>query len=626
MYFFSNQPNLKGCDSETVKLRSLSLVSASPFRNQGGKIVATVQPFSSSNEDLYRSRSNTSPQETPLKKNSKSWCSTSLQESGVFEGESVEICHVTTQTELTDFPSLEKTNADLCAEIEKLNQFREKVEEGKNLALLAADNCDQQRLQYYKERVSALERKILIYESSGDVQTKRLADRLQKEVQLENLIKQYQDKISKLQSENRLLEDERNELEEIENDTRLLNQRLEVEMEVMSQRNIELEISKETYHEKYQEAKETIACLEETIQKYEERIFVLEEHENELRHQLEMISAIVPVVGAYCVWRARQMTTATRAETPKMPPSLTVTVEPMEVDEITSDDSATIALLQQRMSELLNREKELTQNISELNRAYNETLENADNLWAQMEKEYKERISAYEEGEQSLKAKLVQLEERLEKDSFYAQERITHLEETEMSLKDRITKLIKENKEIMAKNAALLEECNQLKEEYAKLRQYVEGPAADALDKEKRKIKLLEEELISATKMLKHTEEAHLEELCMLKNQLKSVNKELTHTEVTNSELKEEVETLECRIRELCKQRTIYEDKIKYLTEELKTKERVVRPPYLMEKSLAQELARPVRKSFSSDSSDCSRKSTEFLDRLEVSIFQLYKK
>lgn len=621
-------------------MRSLSLVTASPFRSQSGKIVATVQPFSSSSEDLYRSRSSsTSPQDTPKK--NKSWCSTSLQESGVFEGEPIEICHAATQTELIDFPNLVKTNAELCAEIEKLNRFREKVEENQGLALIASDSNDQRRLQYYKDRVSALESKVLIFESSGDLQTKRLADRLQKEIQLENLLRQYKDRILKLQSENRLLEDERNELEEIENDTRLLNQRLEIEMEVMSQRNIELEITKENYHEKYQEAKEMIACLEETIAKYEERIFVLEEHENDLKHQLELISALLPIMGAYCVWRARQRwlsahSLASPLELPApdttslIPDTSSVVVvvnttpaEPMEVDDSTSDDNATITYLQQRVNELLNREKELTQNISELNRAYNETLENADNLWAQMEKEYKERIAAYEDSELSLKSKLCQLEERLEKDSFYAQERITHLEDTEINLKDRITKLIKENKEIMAKNATLLEECNHLKEEYAKLRQYVDGPATEAIEKEKRKIKALEEELIMATKMLKNAEDAHLQEMVTLKGQLKTVSKELNHSEVTNGELKEEVETLEGRIRELSRQRTVYEDKIKYLSDELKSKERVVKPSYLMERSLAQELARPVRKSFSSDSSECSRRSTEFLDRLEVGIAQL---
>lgn len=250
-------------------------------------------------------------------------------------------------------------------------------------------------------------------------------------------------------------------------------------------------------------------------------------------------------------------------------------------------------------------------------------LENADNLWAQMEKDYKEKIARFEEGEVSFRAKLNQLEERLEKDSYYAQERITHLEESELGLKDRISKLIKENKEILAKNTALLEECRQLKEEYSKLQQYIDGPASDAMEKEKRKIKVLEDELLMATKMLKHTEEVHQDELHLLKSQLKTLNKELTHTEVTNSELKEEVETLESRLKELARQRSIYEEKIRYLTEELRGKERTLKLPYLTEKSLAQELARPVRRSnYSSDSSESSRRSTEFLDRLEVSLLK----
>lgn len=597
----------------------MSLVTASPFKsNQVGKIVATVQPFSSSNEDLYRSRTSSSPQDIPVKKASKSWISTSLQESGVFEGDPVDFCTVTTQTQPDDFP--EKTNAELCAEIEKLNKFREKIEEfsTKKLPLLPPTEIER-RLQYYRERVSVLENKVLVYESSGDTQVKHLADRLQREVQLESIVKQYSDKIARLTKEFRRVEDERNEFEEIENDTRLANQRIEEELEVMSHRNVELEISKDTYMEKYHEAKESVACLEECLQKCEERIFILEEHENDLKHQLETISQFIPLVGAYCTWKVRE------SIVPAIQPTqLAVTESPKEVD-ITEDkcccaDGYSYETLQARINELLTREKDLLQNISELNRAYNETLENADNLWAQMEKDYKEKISKYEEGEMSLKSKLAQLEDRLKHDSAYAQERITHLEESETSMKDRISKLIKENKEILAKNSALLEECRQLKEEYAKLRQYVEGPAADALDKEKRKIKVLEDELLMTTKMLKHTEEVHQDELMLLKTQLKAANKELTHTEVTNSELKEEVETLEARIKELATQRTIYEDKIKYLTEELKNKERAVKPPYLTERTLAQELARPVRRGYSSDSSDSSKRSTEFLDRIEVSV------
>lgn len=613
------QNTYKPSESETHHLRSLSLVTASPFKShQGCKIIATVQPFTSSNEDLYRSRTATSPpQDIPLKKTSKSWINTSLQESGVFEGDPIDFSTVTTQTEPDDFP--EKTNAELCAEIEKLNKFREKIEEfsTKKLPLLPPTEIER-RLQYYRERVAILENKVLVYESSGDTQMKHLADRLQREVQLENVVKQYSEKIARMTKDFRRVEDERNELEEIENDTRLANQRIEEELEVMSQRNVELEISKDTYMEKYHEAKESVACLEECLQKCEERIFILEEHENDLKHQLETILQFIPLIGAYCAWKVRD------SIVPAIQPVYQLPVQsPESPKESDTQEKCSCAesseILQTRINELLTREKDLLQNISELNRAYNETLENADNLWAQMEKDYKEKISKYEEGEMSLKSKLAQLEDRLKHDSAYAQERITHLEESETTMTDRISRLIKENKEILAKNSALLEECRQLKEEYAKLREYMEGPAVEALDKEKRKIKVLEDELLMTTKMLKHTEEVHQDELMLLKTQLKSANKELTHTEVTNSELKEEVETLEARIKELGTQRTIYEDKIKYLTEELKHKERVVKPPYLTERTLAQELARPVRRGYSSDSSDSSKRSTEFLDRIEVS-------
>ncbi|XP_063708386.1 LOW QUALITY PROTEIN: uncharacterized protein LOC134837008 [Culicoides brevitarsis] len=601
----------KPSESETHHLRTLSLVTASPFKSQSGKIIATVQPFSSSNEDLYRSRSEL-PSAVQKK---KSWINTSLQESGVFEGDPADFCTATTQTEPEDFP--EKTNAELCAEIEKLNKFREKIEEfsTKKLPLLPPTEIER-RLQYYRERVAVLENKVLVYESTGDTQTKHLADRLQREIQLESIVKQYSDKIAKLTRDFRRVEDERNELEEIENDTRLANQRIEEELEVMSQRNVELEISKDTYMEKYHEAKENVACLEECLQKCEERIFVLEEHENDLKHQLETITQFIPLVGVYCAWKGRESAMPAIAPVaPPMPAEVPQTVIQTIVEKC-SCDSVT-EKLQTRINELLAREKDLLQNISELNRAYNETLENADNLWAQMERDYKEKIFKYEEGEMNLKSKLAQLEDRLKHDSAYAQERITHLEESETAMKERISKLIKENKEILAKNAALLEECRHLKEEYTKLRQYVDGPAAEALEKEKRKIKVLEDELLMTTKMLKHTEEVHQDELSLLKTQLKSANKELTHTEVTNSELKEEVETLEAKIKELGSQRAMYEDKIKYLTEELKHKERAVKPPFLTERTLAQELARPIRRGYSSDSSDSSKRSTEFLDRIE---------
>lgn len=597
------------------------LVTSTPFKttpaHQQGKIVATVQPFSNSNNSTStngepKSISIASIAETfgGMKKSCK-WGSTSLQESGVFVDEMM-VSSAGTQTELEDFPCLERTNAELCAEIDKLNKFRQKIEEcsggsrvvknpvGVSLSL-PAESCEQRRLQYYVNRLEQLENKVKVYESSGDAQLRHLANRMQREIQLEGWVDQLSEKVGKLEDENERLEEERCELEEIENDTRLRLQRMEVDYEVMSQRNSELEMSKNQYQSKYQDARDSIMNLEELVLKCEERIFVLEETENELNDRIDLVLAFIPVLLMYNSWQLQEQMAATKRQFNAInyiPP------EHIEYYESTNGD------LQMRLNELMTREKELTQNIAELNRAYNETLENADNLWAQMEKEYKDKISKCETVETNLKSKISQLEERLSKDSEYAHERISHLEEAENSLKNRVSKLNKENKELIAKHAALLEEYSTLKEEYRKLQNYLRGPAAENLEKEKRKILTLEEELSHSTRQLKEVEDSHRSELGHLRGQLMCASKELNHIEVTNSELREEVETLEGRIRELLTLRNADDERIKHLAEELQAKQAQIQHMQHSGstkvgggagygRSLAQELGGPIKGSYS---------------------------
>lgn len=591
-------------------------VTSTPFKH--GKIVATVQPFSNNNSTTSASPNSNDPKglsiasiaETfgGMKKSSSKWACTSLQESGVFVDE-IMVSSVATQTELEDFPCLERTNAELCAEIEKLNKFRQKIEEcsgrrsGKNpvgVSLsLPAESCEQKRLQYYIDRLEQLENKIKVYESSGDQQIRQLANRLQREMQLEGWVKQLSERINKLEDENERLEEERCELEEIENDTRLKLQRMEIDYEVMGQRNAELEMTKSSYQSKYQDAKDNVVNLEELVHKCEERIFVLEETENELNDRIDLILAFIPVLLMFNTWQLHEQMAAARRHFAinYIPP------EHIEYYESSSDD------LQSRLNDLMTREKELTQNIADLNRAYNETLENADNLWAQMEKEYKDKISKCETVEANLKSKIAQLEERLIKDSDYAHERISHLEEAENSLKNRVSKLNKENRELIAKHAELLEEYTTLKEEYLKLQDYLRGPAAENLEREKRKIHTLEEELNHSTRLLKEAEMTHKSEVGQMRGKLMSATKELNHIEVTNSELREEVETLENRVRELLTLRNGDEERIRHLTEELQTK--LAQISQLQQykssssraachgRSLAQELERPVKGSYS---------------------------
>jgi hypothetical protein len=60
-----------------------------------------------------------------------------------------------------------------------------------------------------------------VYESSGDMQMRLLAERLQKEVALSAQVKDLTARVQHLVTENRLLEEEKCEFEEAENDTRL---------------------------------------------------------------------------------------------------------------------------------------------------------------------------------------------------------------------------------------------------------------------------------------------------------------------------------------------------------------------------------------------------------------------
>ena len=131
-----------------------------------------------------------------------------------------------TQAELDSaLPS--KTNAEFCAEIEKLNRFRKKMEEFTKVRCQTSKqeflnllNKEQRHMKYYQERTQLLENKVAVYESSGNLQIKLLAERLQREIQLEATVKLLSQKLEKLEHEHLDLEEANCELEEIENYSR----------------------------------------------------------------------------------------------------------------------------------------------------------------------------------------------------------------------------------------------------------------------------------------------------------------------------------------------------------------------------------------------------------------------
>lgn len=537
--FNSHQSTPPPCTSS-----SSSSTSSTPPPPKHQKMIATVQPYSTTTQNMKAVAE-------PKKEISDDYNFVSQE----------------TQTDPSADDALNKTNAELYAEIEKLNRFRKKVEEStssisKNSAQVMStgfDAIERRHLKFYEERMKMLENKLEVYESCGDEQAKVLSKRLEREAQLESRLNILEDSLIKLEMKNQELEEANCELEEIENETRLRWQKLEEDYEVMTQRNSELEMSKMTYQEKYEEARDSVEYLEECLHGSEERIKSLEADEKELKRRLTMSQSFIPAVALFQMWKLKkiQMPLMIKSSKPQLPSHI----------EIPADHP-----IHKKLLECQARERQLTQNINDLNRAYQETLENADNLWAQMEKEYKDKIAHYEKLEVNLRSKIQQLEKRLIKDTEDAHERIAALEENEYQLKNRAGKLNRELKEQHKKNTELYEELSNSKDEYQKLQAYINGPLADALEKEKRKLRRAEEDLTVVRNALKENETAHKNEQNLLKRQLQKMHKELRNFEVTNGELKEEVETLERRIIELESYRVGDKNRIQELIDELETK------------------------------------------------------
>lgn len=572
---------------EHMKLSPMS----SPQRHYD-RVVACVLPYTSHLGDEVSSGHKLVAQ----KLSSSHSFSSSMNESGVFDGDlTVPVTYNQgTQTNFDD--STNELTSDLCAEIQKLNKFRKKVEECVTMnspsldigVLSPLSKIDETRLQYYRDRLEMLENKVAIYESSGDTQLRRLAARLQNEIHLDGQVKVLMQRVEKLQAVNHQLDEERCELEEIENDTRLQLQRLEVDLEMLTQRNSELEMSYET-------AQANVECLQESINQSQEHTFAIEGERNDLHLKLELISAFMPAILLFHAWKLQQYQMRAIANDDQMDEMETIERIMTPVNRIECGcNKEHICPDGEKFMELVRREQELTDTIAEMNRAYNETLERADNLWAQMEREYKEKLNRSQEDNTLLRSKINQLEKRLKNDAHYAQERIAQLEDEENMLKRRLSKLNRISRDDADKYKSLQSDFHSLSNEYEKLKSYVDGPLSETLDKERKKVRTTEEEMRMASKMYNDLEQLHRTQMNLMKSKWEKCKKDLMAMEINNSELKEEVVQLEHRIIELNRCRREDEDRIKALAAEAheKTIHRPVKPIRVKHNSrnLAQEL------------------------------------
>ncbi|XP_036322340.1 restin homolog isoform X2 [Rhagoletis pomonella] len=656
-YEASNNTGSRSSSSNpSLKSVTKPAVPATPLPN-AARIVATVSPYNSSpqHQAAYNHSSGNNqlvPTNTPTdspRKSRQAWLSNSLSESGVFvESDFLSDVSENNACTQTDFEeeSIAYAARDFCNELQKLQRTdpTHKVGATKVPAQLSPNLSDQKRLQYYKDRVALLENKVLIYESSGDLQTKRLADRLQREILLEKELKELRDRVEFLESENLTLEEEKCEFEEAENDTRLRLQRLEVELEILSQRNVELEMSREALSAKYKDCRSECLILRDDLAVTETQIRHLEEDKQIAKENLEILHSLLPLLLTYYTtitftqWANTNSSDCTsRPGTPRktnetqslaknpdtemgnvMPivseqvndvlPAFSgnqfVRATPMPnfncEDQFYRNESPEVSNC---VCQYLKEEvKCLRSQIKDLNSRHYEAMESADCHWVELERQYKDREEAYRAKECCLKSKIQKLQDCLRDDARAANEKICQLEEAERDLKNCLVRVSKEHRDLTDDHESISAEYERVREQLDALKEQ-QKPTIDQLEQEKKRNKTLNDELSFMRKLQQETESRNLTEVEALQGQLFELKKEFLHIEVTNSELKEEVATLEQQIVKLQNTEKECEDKIRVLQDEVKSKEEMVQK---LEKrlersegySLAQELSGSPSKRF----------------------------
>ncbi|XP_066991329.2 plectin isoform X2 [Anabrus simplex] len=659
----------------------------SAFSKFPGRIVATVSPFSEMPHSSHESDKITKedPEDSLSKQLKNAEC---LQESGIFEGDAVEWISRGTQTEGLSL------NGELTAEIKKLTQFKERIEEERS-GLLPANE-----LAFCRERLQMLEEKVRVYESSGEQQAKLLAERLQRELVLAVQVKELSAKVARLQVDNSRLEEERCELEEAENDTRLRCQKLEAKLQELIDRKDEIQAKLEQERRANANLRKNLAdgdkwrrearYLETVLSKYEQHNYELEEREMELRHRLELLQGCWPAVTLWNVWRIlcsscikgpalpveyKQSTSSNRSvprrreylksskqhsshrrsqeekpllEKGKRPlnvsdtksqgvqteegftfielqkskeveDKLFKTIDELQeelaslkerskdwvtktysghpavptksraaivsvadslrgtVELINADDMECMARLQQLAQaeiEMMNRIVELEQKET----AYMETLQQADELWSELESGYQKQLQALRASEAELRARLEAAESRHRAARQSDETRVVELEQALVELQAALRKT-EEDKAILATKVATLSEALAVAEEaLERLQHEVDSVLKPRLCQERRLVADLQSELAHKSDAMEAMRESYESEIEKLKNQFAIAKRQCLSAHNECYQLKAEVQELKITIQDLrtCmeKQKNDDEKTLIHLTNLLAEKDR----------------------------------------------------
>ncbi|KAL7726946.1 hypothetical protein ACLKA6_002713 [Drosophila palustris] len=507
------------------------------YNSNSSRIVATVQPYN--NSATPSAPSTPSKQQQQQRSCNIAWQSSSLSESGVF---------VECESERESERDRERDRGD-----------------------------PHPHLVYYQERLVQLEGKLLVYESSGETQAKLLAERLQRELQLNKQVKDLIERVELLVEQNAQLDEAKCEFEEAENDTRLHLQRNEEELEILRQRNVELEFGKDALAAKYRDCRAECLILREDLCAAETQLEHLQAERQLAKQQLENLRRSLPLLLicrllALARIRSSSMGNEQSTSAPSRTPAGACKCNPCKKNPNKSNNAAQGPSTSREVNYLKEEVRNLRTSLHDLNTRHYEAMETADSHWVDLEREYKAREDAYRAKEVCLKQKINKLQDCLRDDSRAAAEKIQQLEETEHGLKTCLVRLTKEHRDLIETNRALEKEMeNRAAQERQALEQL--QPVTEELENEKRRSQALMDDLTFAKKLQQSMEEQLKAETDCLRQQIYDLKKELMHIEVTNGELKEEVGTLEAKIAELEKQLKDCEEHACCLEDELRTKD-----------------------------------------------------
>ncbi|XP_050420786.1 putative leucine-rich repeat-containing protein DDB_G0290503 isoform X2 [Adelges cooleyi] len=479
-----------------------------------------------------------------------------LQESGIFE-EDV-LYPEATQTELPADKAANEVllSTDLTEELRKLSRIREKIEERK---VPLVDDRAAKELSFYKDRWQVLEKKVEAYESDGDRKIRLLATSIDRESRLSNELKNAYTTVDKLKEQNRLLEEEKCEFEEAENDTRLRCQKLESKFLTLAEKKNSLqaelvEKSKETeklrqelaeVDAKKYEARKHAATMEALVNKYEQRNFELEESQMETKCKLQLLENAWPAIVLWNIWRVvckhYRKSKPVKAIEHKTGPEL-VDVDYLEKLRIITKEKMD---LEKQIQDL-----QLKENV------YQQTLQQADHILANVEDGYKRQIDELN-SELAEKQKLLLDREnrmRISADSRDREaellDRVHGLETEVRDLTHKIKTKDIEKQSWARREAQLRNDMEQLVNDVCQVKSE-NGQLKTLLDCEKMKLRDLQKDISFKQSVYAEMEEKSNLEAKSYQTTILKLSKQIDEYDVTNGELKEEVETLEAHVKHL---------------------------------------------------------------------------